>query len=196
MRIAGRHYRTIWPTADGRAVEIIDQTRLPHQFVTKVLATADEAARAIKTMEVRGAPLIGATAAYGLAMALRRDPSDRALEASIEHLASQRPTAVNLRWALDEMRKAVAPLAPTARANAAWLKAAAICDDDVETCRRIGEHGLGLIKAAAKRKAGKPVNILTHCNPGWLATVDYGTATAPIYLAQDEGLPVHVWVDE
>ena len=196
MKIGGRHYRTIWPVAGGRAVEIIDQTELPHRFVTKELRSAGEAARAIKVMEVRGAPLIGATAAYGLAMALRADASDRALGEAIELLARQRPTAVNLRWALEEMRKVVAPLSPSRRADAAWAKAGAIADDDVATCRRIGEHGLGLIRTIAERNGGRPVNILTHCNAGWIACVDWGTATAPIYMAHDAGIPVHVWVDE
>lgn len=197
MKISGRHYRTIWPAGDGRIVEVIDQTKLPHRVETIALTTADEAARAIKTMQVRGAPLIGATAAYGLAMALRDDPSDGNLDRTIAHLNAQRPTAVNLRWALEEMRKTVAPLPPARRAEAAYAKAAAICDEDVETCRRIGASGLPLIEAIAKSKpAGEPVNILTHCNAGWIACVDWGTATAPIYQAHDKGIKVHVWVDE
>jgi methylthioribose-1-phosphate isomerase len=197
MKINGRTYRTIWPTADGRAVEVIDQTRLPHRFEIIRLSTADDAAYAIKTMQVRGAPLIGATAAYGLAMALDNDPSDGSLARHITFLNAQRPTAVNLRWALEEMRKAVAPLVPKDRAPAAFVKAAAICDDDVETCRRIGMNGLALLEAIARqKKPGAPVNILTHCNAGWIACVDWGTATSPIYQAHDRGIPVHVWVDE
>ncbi len=197
MKINGRHYRTIWLAADGCSVEVIDQTKLPHRFETIVLTTVDEAARAIKSMQVRGAPLIGAAAAYGLALALRVDPSDAALAKAIAFLNEQRPTAVNLRWALEEMRKVLAPLQPAARAAAAYAKAAALCDDDVDTCRRIGVHGLSLIEAAAaKKQPGQPVNILTHCNAGWLACVDWGTATSPIYLAHDKGLAVHVWVDE
>ena len=196
MRIHGRPYRTIWLRDDGWSVEVIEQTLLPHLFATVALTSAEDAARAIKTMQVRGAPLIGATAAYGLAMAMRADPSDASLSRTIAYLASQRPTAVNLRWALDEMRKVLAPLAPAARVHAAYAKAAAICEDDVESCRKIGTHGLPVIEALAKRKAGAPVNILTHCNAGWLACVDWGTATSPIYQAHDRGLKLHVWVDE
>jgi methylthioribose-1-phosphate isomerase len=197
MKIDGKAYRTIWPGDDGVSAVIIDQTKLPHRFETVVLGTVEDAARAILTMQVRGAPLIGATAAYGLALALRRDASDAGLAAAIALLASQRPTAVNLRWALGEMHRAVAPLAPDTRAAAAFAKAGAIADDDVETCRRIGAHGVALIRAiATKKPAGAPVNILTHCNAGWLACVDWGTATSPIYQAHDAGIPVHVWVDE
>ena len=195
MKINGVAYRTIWLAEDG-AVEIIDQTRLPHRFETVHLADADEVARAIVTMQVRGAPLIGAAAAYGVALALRVEPGDAALDAVLAKLAATRPTAVNLRWALAEMDRAVRPLAPADRADAAFAKAAAICDDDVETNRRIGEAGLTLLRQHAERKRGAPINVLTHCNAGWLATVDWGTALAPIYLAHDEGLPIHVWVDE
>jgi methylthioribose-1-phosphate isomerase len=197
MKINGTPYRTIWPGADGASAVIIDQTKLPHRFETVTLRTVEEAAHAILTMQVRGAPLIGATAAYGLALALLRDASDARLADAIALLAKQRPTAVNLRWALEEMRGAVAPLPVDARAAAAFAKAQAIADDDVETCRRIGAHGLALIRAIADKKpAGAPVNILTHCNAGWLACVDWGTATSPIYQAYDAGIPVHVWVDE
>jgi methylthioribose-1-phosphate isomerase len=197
MKIDGTPYRTLWPSDDGEALVIIDQTKLPHRFETATLANVDEVARAILTMQVRGAPLIGATAAYGLWLALKRDPSEAGLADAIALLARQRPTAVNLRWALEEMRKAVAGLPPEQRAAAAFAKAAAIADDDVETCRRIGEHGLGIIRAIAARKPkGEPVNILTHCNAGWIACVDWGTATSPIYQAHDAGIPVHVWVDE
>ena len=197
MNIDGRHYRTIWLGADGWSVEVIDQTRLPHRFETLSLRSAEDAARAIKTMQVRGAPLIGATAAYGTALAMREDASDRALETAVRFLAAQRPTAVNLRWAVEEMRRVLAPLAPAQRTAAAYAHAARICDDDVETCRGIGGNGLPLIeRIAATRKPGEQVNILTHCNAGWLACVDWGTATAPIYMAHDAGIPVHVWVDE
>ena len=196
MNINGRHYRTIWLNGDGWSVEVIEQTKLPHRFETITLRTVEEAARAILTMQVRGAPLIGATAAYGLALAMRADPSDASLGRNIEFLNKQRPTAVNLRWALEEMRKVLALLQPKLRVAAAYAKAAAICDEDVETCRRIGENGLDLIKAIAAGKPGKPVNILTHCNAGWIACVDWGTATAPIYQAHDLGIAVHVWVDE
>ncbi len=195
MKIAGRPYRTIWPRADG-AIEVIDQTRLPHEFVTEVLTSADDCARVIKTMVVRGAPLIGAAAAYGVAFAMRTDASDAALQAAILMLGATRPTAVNLHWALRRMEQHLAPLSPAARAAAAWAEAAAICDEDVEVCRRIGEHGFACLKTAAAKKATGPINILTHCNAGWLATVDWGTALAPIYMAHDAGLAVHVWVDE
>lgn len=197
MKINGQHYRTIWRAEDGKSVEIIDQTRLPHEFVITRLRTLEEAGRAILTMQVRGAPLIGATAAYGVCLALQEDSSDEAVDAAIEHLAKQRPTAINLRWALDEMRKAIQNLPREKRLEAAYARAAEICDEDVETCRLIGTHGLKLIEEIASRKApGEPVNILTHCNAGWIACVDWGTATAPIYQAHDKGIPVHVWVDE
>lgn len=197
MKINGQHYRTIWRADDGKSVEIIDQTRLPHEFVTTRLRSLEDAGRAILTMQVRGAPLIGATAAYGVCLALQEDSSDEAVDAAIAHLAKQRPTAINLRWALDEMRKAIQNLPREKRLEAAYARAAEICDEDVETCRLIGTHGLKLIEEIASRKApGEPVNILTHCNAGWIACVDWGTATAPIYQAHDKGLPVHVWVDE
>jgi methylthioribose-1-phosphate isomerase len=205
MKIAGRPMRTIWLAADGWSVEIIDQTRLPHALVTTLLKTTDDAARAIKTMQVRGAPLIGATAAYGVALAMHADPSDASLARALPTLAQQRPTAVNLRWALDEMRKTIAPLEPAERAAAAYAKAAAIANDDVEMCRQIGLHGLKIIeKIAADRKGVRPggsdpirpIDILTHCNAGWLACVDWGTATSPIYHAHNAGIPIHVWVDE
>ena len=197
MKINGRHYRTIWLAADGWSVEVIDQTRLPHRFETIGLRSVDDAARAIKTMQVRGAPLIGVTAAYGVCMALREDASDASLDRRIAFLAEQRPTAVNLRWALEEMRKAVQNLPHDRRVGAAYARAAKMADDDVETCRRIGQHGLAVIEAiAAKKKPGETVNVLTHCNAGWIACVDWGTATAPIYMAHDKGIKVHVWVDE
>ena len=196
MNIGGKAYHTIWLNEDGKSVEIIDQTKLPHVFETVTLHTLEDAARAISTMQVRGAPLIGATAAYGVALALRNDASDEALERACETLAATRPTAVNLRWALGEMRDAVRNQPRDKRVAAAFARAAAICDEDVETNRRIGEHGLGLIRAHAEKKGGERVNILTHCNAGWLATVDWGTALAPIYRAHDEGIKVHVWVDE
>jgi methylthioribose-1-phosphate isomerase len=196
VKIDGKPYRTIWLGSDGKSVEIIDQTKLPHKFETATLRSLDDAARAISTMQVRGAPLIGATAAYGVALALRNDASDEALERACEKLAATRPTAINLRWALDEMQKAVRNQSRDKRVAAAFARAAQICDEDVETNRRIGEHGLGLIRAHAEKKGGKPVEILTHCNAGWLACVDWGTALAPIYMAHDEGIKVHVWVDE
>jgi methylthioribose-1-phosphate isomerase len=196
VNIDGKPYRTIWLNADGRSIEIIDQTKLPHKFETVTLRTLEDAARAISTMQVRGAPLIGATAAYGVALALRNDASDEALERACAILAATRPTAINLRWAFEEMQKAVRNQPRDQRVAAAFARAAQICDEDVETNRKIGEHGLGLIRAHAEKKGGATVNILTHCNAGWLATVDWGTALAPIYRAHDEGIKVHVWVDE
>jgi len=197
MKIHGRHYRTIWLADDGWGVEIIDQTRLPHEFVTTRLETVDDAARAIKTMQVRGAPLIGATAAYGVCLAMRQDASDENLEQAVAYLAEQRPTAVNLRWALDQMLAGIRNLPREDRVAAAYARAAEICDEDVETCRLIGVHGLALIEEIAARKGpGEPVNVLTHCNAGWIACVDWGTATSPVYQAHDKGIPLHVWVDE
>ena len=194
MKVDGRSYRTIWPTPDG-AVEVIDQTLLPHRFATARIETLEGAVAAIKTMVVRGAPLIGVTAAYGLALALRRAADDDALGAAYRDLLASRPTAVNLRYALDDVLAIVAPLAPTKRAEAAWARADALCDEDVALNQRIGEAGLPLIEAIHSER-GRTVNILTHCNAGWLATVDWGTATAPIYMAHDRGIPVHVFVDE
>jgi methylthioribose-1-phosphate isomerase len=196
MNIDGKHYRTIWLSDDGWSVEIIDQTKLPFVFETATLRTLDDAARAIQSMQVRGAPLIGATAAYGVALALRADASDDELDGACEQLAATRPTAINLRWALEEMKKAVQNQPRDKRVAAAYSRAAEICDEDVETNRKIGEHGLGLIRAHSEKKGGKRVNILTHCNAGWLACVDWGTALAPIYRAYDEGIDLHVWVDE
>ena len=196
MKIDGKHYRTIWVEEDGWSVGIIDQTKLPHVFETTHLKTVNDAARAIKDMLVRGAPLIGATAAYGVCLALRKSASDENLEAAAEKLLATRPTAVNLRWAIQEMMDTVRNLPREKRVIAAYKRAEEICDEDVETCRMIGVHGLALIEEIAKRKQGAPVNVLTHCNAGWLATVDWGTATSPIYQAHDAGIPVHVWVDE
>jgi methylthioribose-1-phosphate isomerase len=196
MKINGKATRTIWVKEPLGAIAILDQTRLPHKVETVVLKTEDDAAFAIQAMRVRGAPLIGATAAYGVALAMRKNASDAALDAAIANLAAQRPTAVNLRWALEDMRKTLIPLAPEARHAAAYARAADIADDDVETCRRIGVNGLPLIEAIARRKKGAPVNILTHCNAGWLACVDWGTATSPIYHAHAAGIPLHVFVDE
>jgi len=195
MKIEGRSTRTIWPTPDGAAVEVIDQTVLPHRYATRRIANVGDAIAAIATMIVRGAPLIGATAAYGLALALREDGDAARPDRAYGHLLRARPTAVNLRNALDDVSAHVAGLAPERRADAAWARAAAICDEDVAACKRIGEAGLPLIEAA-RRPGAKAVNILTHCNAGWLATVDWGTATAPIYMAHDRGVPVHVFVDE
>ena len=197
VKVGDRHYRSIWISDDGRAVDIIDQTRLPHEFVVARLETLEEAAEAIETMRVRGAPLIGATAAYGLALAAREDATDAALDAAYRTLLATRPTAVNLRWALDDVMAVIRQLPPERRAEAACRRAAEICDEDVAINDAIGEHGLELIREAwlAKGQSGR-VNVLTHCNAGWLATVDWGTALAPIYKAFDAGIPVHVWVDE
>ena len=197
MKINNVHYRTLWLNNDGWSVNTFDQTLLPHDIRIIQLRTLAEAATAITTMQVRGAPLIGATAAYGMALALRQDASDAALQQAYELLYATRPTAVNLRWALDDMHARLTPLAPAERAAAAYYRAGDICEQDIAICAAIGRHGLQLIQAIAARKpAGEPVNILTHCNAGWLATLDWGTATAPIYQAHDAGIAVHVWVDE
>lgn len=197
MDVNGKRYRSIWLNDDGWSVDIIDQTRLPHALEVVNLRQLADAARAIRDMQVRGAPLIGATAAFGLSLALRDEPSDGAMAAARDQLLETRPTAVNLRWALDRVMETVVPLAPAERADAALATGIRIADEDVATCRAIGRHGLALIrKIRDARGDGESVNILTHCNAGWLATVDWGTATAPIYMAHDAGIPVHVWVDE
>ncbi|MCG8598075.1 MAG: S-methyl-5-thioribose-1-phosphate isomerase [Kiloniellales bacterium] len=196
MKVEGRHYRTIWVAEDGWTVEVIDQTKLPHVFEVLPLKTCEDAARAIETMVVRGAPLIGATAAYGMALALREDASDDGLERAHQRLLRTRPTAVNLRWALDEMMAALRNRTREERPAAAYARAAEICDEDVEICAAIGRNGLAIFEEIAARKPGERLNVLTHCNAGWLATVDWGTATAPVYMAHDKGLDVHVWVDE
>jgi methylthioribose-1-phosphate isomerase len=194
MNVRGQPTRTIWVTGD--AVEIIDQTALPHDFVVRPLRTAADAAHAIASMQVRGAPLIGAAAAYGVWLAMRADPSDEGLRAACAALLATRPTAVNLRWALDTMSAALSPLPPGARAAAARTRADALADEDVAVNRAIGDHALAVIRHLAAGRAATPVNVLTHCNAGWLATVDRGTALAGVYAAHDAGLPVHVWVDE
>jgi len=196
MKVGGRHYRTITPVDDGRAVEVIDQTQLPHAFALVRLLSLDDAVRAIADMIVRGAPLIGATGAYGMALALREDATTAGLEAARRRLVATRPTAVNLRWAVDEVVAAVAPLPAGERAAAGFACAAEICDEEVASCASIGEYGKKILAELAKRHPGRPVNVLTHCNAGWLATVDYGTALAPVYEAHDAGISVHVWVDE
>jgi methylthioribose-1-phosphate isomerase len=197
VNVGGVPHRTIWLAADGWSVEVIDQTRLPHELAIARLTTLEEAADAIRTMVVRGAPLIGATAAYGVCLSLRDDSSDAALRTACAVLLQARPTAVNLRWALERMRGTIAPLAQPDRVDAAYRLAGSICDEDVATNRAIGEHGVALLRALrANRGGGGPLNLLTHCNAGWLATVDGGTALAPVYRAHEEGIPVHVWVDE
>ena len=197
MKVEETAYRTIWLADDGWRIRIIDQTRLPHEFVILDLETVDQVAEAIKSMRVRGAPLIGATAAYGVAVAMQHSPKTDNLESSIELLASTRPTAVNLHWALEDMRRLLIPVANEERKVMAYRRAAEICDEDVEINRLIGAHAKPLIEKIAKTKRdGEPVNVLTHCNAGWLATVDWGTATSPIYQAHNAGIPVHIWVDE
>lgn len=196
MKLDGVPSRTIWLESDGWSVGIIDQTLLPHKLVRPTLRTVEDVGRAIKTMQVRGAPLIGVTAAYGVALAMRTDPSDASLERVLTFLGAQRPTAVNLRWALEDLRATLNPLPPSVRSAAAYARAAELADNDAETCRRIGVNGLALIKEIAAKKGGDPVNVLTHCNAGWLACVDWGTATSPIYHAHNAGIPVNVWVDE
>ena len=201
MKVGGRGYRSIWLAEDAKdgigAVEIIDQTRLPHGFVTRRLETLEAAATAIRDMWVRGAPLIGATAAYGLALALRADASDANMTRAAETLIATRPTAVNLRWAVDDLLARLRPAAAGERAELAYARAAEICNEDVAINRAIGGHGLGLVRAAwEQRGQDRPVNLLTHCNAGWLATVDWGTALSPVFQAHDAGIPVHVWVDE
>ncbi|GGB34703.1 methylthioribose-1-phosphate isomerase [Roseibium aquae] len=197
MNVNGTRYRTIWLAEDGRSVDIIDQTRFPHAFETVRMRSLEDAAHAIRVMQVRGAPLIGATAAYGVALAMAKDSSDNALHTACSSLLETRPTAVNLQWALDLARRALVQVHPDSREQAAYDLAARICDEDVAMNMAIGTHGLEIIAQIAKTKApGEPVNILTHCNAGWLATVDWGTATAPIYMAHNGGIPVHVWVDE
>jgi len=197
MKVNGEQTRSVWVEADGVTVGIIDQTLLPYRYVTLRLETVADAARAIKSMQVRGAPLIGAVAAYGMALAMREDASDAGLERAYALLIATRPTAINLKWALDEMMAAVRNRARAERVEAAYKRAQDIADEDVEINAAIGRHGLKLIEEiAATKKPGEPVNVLTHCNAGWLATVDWGTATSPIYQAHDKGIPIHVWVDE
>ena len=197
MKVDGKNMRSIWLEPDGWSVGAIDQSLLPHRFATIRLTTLDDAARAIATMQVRGAPLIGATAAYGVCLALRADASDEALERAFATLMATRPTAINLKWALEEMVGAVRNRPREERVAAAYRRAAEICDEDVAINQAIGGHGAALIAAiAAKKPPAQPVQVLTHCNAGWLATVDFGTALAPIYVAHDRGVPLHVWVDE
>ncbi len=196
MLIDGEKRTAIWPDPEGEGVFILDQTRLPHVVTNVLLRTLDDAAHAIKDMLVRGAPLIGVTAAYGLALALRDDQSDETLHRAAEILRATRPTAVNLAWALARAKAFLEPLPDVLRRDAAFAFAKHLADKDIACNEAIGEHGLKLIRAMAEQRGGAPVRILTHCNAGWLATVDWGTATAPIYKAQAAGVPVHVFVDE
>ncbi len=195
VNIGNQPYRTIWKSFDGWSVTIIDQTKLPHLFETAQLTTVEEAASAIKAMLVRGAPLIGATAVYGMCLAVHEDPSDDNVKKASDLLIATRPTAVNLRWAIEAIKSKLLAIPPEAREAAAYSHAEAICDEDVKINRAIGENGLKLIRKIASSK-NEPINILTHCNAGWLATVDHGTALAPIYKAHDAGIAIHVWVDE
>ncbi|MES2288749.1 MAG: S-methyl-5-thioribose-1-phosphate isomerase [Pseudomonadota bacterium] len=196
MKLNGTPTRSIMRTADGRGARILDQRKLPWEVVWVELRDAETAARAIREMWTRGAPLLAMTGAYGLAIALTEDPSNAGLDAAHAMLNATRPTAVNLRWALDEIDKAVRPLSPAERADAAFARADAIVEEDAGLSRAIGEHGLALFHELHAKNPDRPLNILTHCNAGWLATVDYGTATAPMYLAHDAGIPLHIWVDE
>ena len=195
MNVNGKLTRSIWTGGDNDPVHIIDQTRLPFTFETLPLATMHAVAQAIQSMQVRGAPLIGVAAAFGVALEMRRDSSDSALVNAIDALGATRPTAVNLRWALTAMQQHLAPLAVAERADAAWSKAKQMADDDVATNEAIGNHGASIIRALHEKRL-LPINVLTHCNAGWLATVDWGTALACIYKAHDAGVPIHVWVDE
>jgi methylthioribose-1-phosphate isomerase len=195
MNFQGKRWRTIW--REGDTVGVIDQRLLPHEFKTLTLRSMPECAEAIRNMTVRGAPLIGATAAYGMCLALREDTGNGSLQDAYAALLATRPTAINLRWALDRMMAVVAQLPREKRLERAWQEAAAICDEDVAVNEAIGRHGLAIFRAAlSKKPAGSKLNVLTHCNAGWLACVDWGTALAPIFLAHEAGLPVHVWVDE
>jgi methylthioribose-1-phosphate isomerase len=197
MKVDDKAMRTIWLEPDGWSVGVIDQTALPHRFATVKLTSLDEVAHAIRAMVIRGAPLIGATAAYGMSLALRADASDEGIERAYATLLATRPTAINLKWALDEMVAAVRNRPRAERTAAAYRRAAEIAEEDIAINTAIGRNGMPLIAAiAARKKAGERVNILTHCNAGWLAAVDVGTATAPIYLAHDSGIPVHVFADE
>jgi methylthioribose-1-phosphate isomerase len=197
MKVAGKPTRSIWLESDGWSVGVIDQTALPHRFVTARLTTLAEAAHAISAMVIRGAPLIGATAAYGISLALREDASDEGLERAYDTLLATRPTAINLKWALDEMVAAVRNRPRAERAAAAYRRAGEISEQDIAINTGIARSGLPLIEAiAARKKPGERVNVLTHCNAGWLAAVDVGTATAAIYMAHDRGLSIHVFADE
>jgi methylthioribose-1-phosphate isomerase len=196
MRVNGQPCRTIFRADDAGTVAVIDQTRLPFEFTLRHLHGATDSATAIRDMVVRGAPLIGVTAAYGVALAMRGSPDDASLARAVADLAATRPTAVNLRWALERMQRLLHETPPALRAARAYAEAAAIADEDVAACEAIGRHGLRLIEQLAARKRGEPVHVLTHCNAGWLACVDWGTALAPVYAAHEAGIAVHVWVDE
>lgn len=194
MLIQGRHRRTIWP--QDEAVVVLDQRVLPHRVQTLELRGVDDTVQAIAEMAVRGAPLIGVTGAYGLALQARADAGDAALASAARELEAARPTAVNLAWAVRRTLAQLLALPPAQRGSAAWSLAQRLADDDVAVNQRIGEHGAALLRGLAARRPGRALQVLTHCNAGWLATVDWGTALAPVYRAQTEGLALHVWVDE
>jgi methylthioribose-1-phosphate isomerase len=197
MRGIGAHHRTAWLADDGRSLDIIDQRLLPHRLEIARLGALEDVVRAIGEMRVRGAPLIGVAAAYGVCLALRADPSDASLASACARLAATRPTAVNLAAALTEMHRVTAAAAPSARVDVAYARAARMADDEAAAGKALGEKGLRLLEEASQRKGGTGVvNVLTHCNAGWLATLDWGTALAPVYLAHQRGMGVHVWVDE
>ena len=195
MKIEGKEYRTIWFDEKNQVVKIINQTKLPHKFIIKDLKTVKDAINAIKTMEVRGAPLIGATAAYGLVLAIMENNDQTFLKKSSEDLINSRPTAINLKWAVDRMMKKLSGVNSDQILNIALNEAKEICEEDVKFCENIGLNGLKIIEEIYNKKKDT-VNILTHCNAGWLATINWGTATSPIYHAYKKGIPVHVWVDE
>ena len=195
MKVGDKHYRSLWADAAQGVVHIIDQTRLPHVFETRTLASADAVAEAIRSMRVRGAPLIGVAAAFGIALAVARDPSDESISNASALLRATRPTAVNLAWAIGRMREKLAPVKLSERLATAWDEAQAIADEDVALNQAIGRHGVELLEREYRARK-RPVNILTHCNAGWIATVDWGTVTAPLFMAHDRGIPIHVWVDE
>jgi methylthioribose-1-phosphate isomerase len=194
MNVGTTHYRSIWPIGDD-AVGIVDQTRLPHAFATRTVTNSEDMIAAIKTMAVRGAPLIGVAGAYGLALAMRSDASDANLRGAHQRLNEARPTAVNLRWALDRMQALLSPLPDAQRAGAAWREASRIADEDVALNQSIGQHA-GRLLQTMHATVKRTLQLLTHCNTGWLATVDYGTALSGIYQAHDAGVPLHVWVGE
>ncbi len=195
MKVAGKHYRSIWTDADKESVHVIDQARLPYVFETLKLDTVEAVADAVTTMRVRGAPLIGVASAFGIALAVSKDPSDASISKASKLLRATRPTAVNLSWAIGRMREKLKDVKRVDRAAAAWKEAQAIADEDVALNEAIGRHGASLLDRE-HAALGRPVNILTHCNAGWIATVDWGTVTAPLFMAHDRGIPIHVWVDE
>ncbi len=196
MNINGKHYRSIEVNEDGWSVRIFDQRRMPWDLVEVKLTEMEQAAQAISEMWTRGAPMLAMTAAYGFCLALRRDSSDKMVQHAYDTLLATRPTAVNLRWALDEMKSTVDGLSEGERVDAAYARAKEMCDEDVEINRNIGLNGLKLLEVMSKAKGGDVLNVMTHCNAGWLATVDYGTISAPIYMAHDAGIKIHVWVSE